>query len=424
MIAILRLVKFGSCLWLLILSLPAAAQSARLEPKRILTLEEALALAENYNPRLRAAAAGIEGSAAGIVTAKAYANPTFTFGSLGYQRGVFDPGISGMLNGFNYSQPVELPAVRRTRIEAAELGRRSSSHALDETRLLVRGAVKQAFYSVLRRKREVDLAQGTQQLLEDLRRRIQVQVNVGEAARLELTRADAEVAAARFQTRSAELRLSAALSDLSAAVGAPMDDFDPQAQLDPPALLPPLQDLRSAVMARHPSIALAETEKGRAAANFENERAQRLPRPSLWADMFQQPDVGQFRWGVTVDLPIWNRRQGNIAQAAAARKQAGAIADQRRIEINAALERAYNLYQVANQQVDLFEAGTLRQAEAALSAAEAAFRFGERGIIEVLDAQRVLRSARLDFLNAQYDRQEALVELEQLGVVTTGGGKP
>jgi len=49
-----------------------------------------------------------------------------------------------------------------------------------------------------------------------------------------------------------------------------------------------------------------------------------------------------------------------------------------------------------------------------LQAAEAAYQFGERGIIDVLDAQRVLRSARLDYLNAQFDRQAALIELEQL----------
>ena len=41
-------------------------------------------------------------------------------------------------------------------------------------------------------------------------RRIQVQVNVGEAARLELTRAEAEVASARIAVRSAELRQAAA----------------------------------------------------------------------------------------------------------------------------------------------------------------------------------------------------------------------
>ena len=52
--------------------------------------------------------------------------------------------------------------------------------------------------------------------------------------------------------------------------------------------------------------------------------------------------------------------------------------------------------------------------EAALRVAEAAYRFGERGILEVLDAQRVLRSVRADLLQARFQAQAARVVLEQL----------
>ena len=46
--------------------------------------------------------------------------------------------------------------------------------------------------------------------------------------------------------------------------------------------------------------------------------------------------------------------------------------------------------------------------------AEAAYRFGERGILEVLDAQRVLRAVRQDLLLARYELQSALIELDVL----------
>jgi cobalt-zinc-cadmium efflux system outer membrane protein len=69
---------------------------------------------------------------------------------------------------------------------------------------------------------------------------------------------------------------------------------------------------------------------------------------------------------------------------------------------------------VAGQQLAAFEQGLIQEAEEALRAAEAAYRLGERGILEVLDAQRVLRTVRLDLLNAQYDRQAALVDLDEV----------
>ena len=53
-------------------------------------------------------------------------------------------------------------------------------------------------------------------------------------------------------------------------------------------------------------------------------------------------------------------------------------------------------------------------AEAAVRVAEAAYRFGERGILDVLDAQRVLRSARLNLLEARFQVQSARIELETL----------
>ena len=46
--------------------------------------------------------------------------------------------------------------------------------------------------------------------------------------------------------------------------------------------------------------------------------------------------------------------------------------------------------------------------------AEAAYRFGERGILDVLDAQRVLRGVRADLLQARFQLQTARISLEQL----------
>ena len=49
-----------------------------------------------------------------------------------------------------------------------------------------------------------------------------------------------------------------------------------------------------------------------------------------------------------------------------------------------------------------------------LKVAEAAYRLGERGILDYLDAQRTYRSVRNDYLNAQFDRQAAQIILDRL----------
>ncbi len=366
----------------------------------------------------------MDAASAAIQTASAYANPSLTFGTLGRQQALMNTAPAGLLNGFAVNQLVELPKLRQSRIHAAEVGRQSTEFIVRETRLEVMSAVKQAYLEVLRRRSERDVAKENLTLLEDLRRRIQVQVNVGEAARLELVRADAEVASARIQVQSAELRRSIAMSTLYGAVGTPLGNVELVPLPDRPQILPTLEELRSEAVSQHPGIAFAESETRRSEAVLAFEKAQRMPQPTLWADIFQQPDAAQYRFGISLQLPLWNKRQGPIAEAQAQQRRSNSLAQQRRLEVSAAVEAAYNLYQVAGQQVDIFEAGTLRSAESAVQAAEAAFKFGERGIIEVLDAQRVLRSARLDYLNAIYDRQQALLQLEQLSGTNLIGGKP
>ncbi len=385
-----------------------------------LTLEQAFAMAEQNNPQLRVGTAQIDAARAGMVTAKAYPNPEAGY-MAGRQHARMLGAVPGAAQMYSFTQPLETRGVRETRLRVAEFGRVSSEFALAEVRIGVRAAVKQSFYQVLRRQGEIEILQENLKLVEDLRHRIQVQVEVGEAARLELVRADAEVASARNAARSGQLRLVTALSALRAAVSAPLDaSLEPVGSLDPPAVLPGLAALRADVLDRYPALAQVKAEIQRAEARLKNEVALKRPQPSIRGEFEQQPDTGLYRVGISLPLPLWNRRQGPIGEATAALEQTKAAAEWRRIEITAALEGAYGRYEVAGQQVTAFQEGVLRQSEAALEAAEAAYRFGERGIIEVLDAQRVLRSARLDYLNAQYDRQSALIDLEQLRAVDLG----
>ncbi|MBS0278238.1 MAG: TolC family protein [Proteobacteria bacterium] len=384
-------------------------------------MEEALRLAEEFSPRLQVAAAQREGAQAAITTARAYPNPELHV-ITGNQFRRLSSAEPGLLQHFSVSQQLELRSLREARIRAARLGHQGSRFALAEARLLLRAGVKQAFFQVLRREAEIDLAAENLRLVQDLRRRIGVQVEVGEAARLELTRADAEVATAQSFSRSAQLRYVNAVAWLRTAVSAPLPpQIHPVGALTVDGALPPLEELREEVLTRHPALQAAKFEIERAQARLDMEVAARKPQPSLYADFERQPDLGFYRFGITIPTPLWNRREGPIGEAAAALKQARAAAELRRIELTAELERAYGQYEVARQLVDSFERGVMRQAESALRGAEAAFKFGERGIMEVLDAQRVLRTVRLDFLNARYDLQDALIEVEQLRAAETGG---
>ena len=150
---------------------------------------------------------------------------------------------------FYFSQPLELGPLRATRIQLAQRGRDSSEIALTEIRLGVLSRVRRSFYQVLRRKRQIQLAMERLRMVEDLHRRIQVRVEVGEAGRLELLRAEAEAATARTLANSAQLELVTAMAQFRAAVAAPLSpDFDLQGDLDP---APPTLSLEQQIGRAH-----------------------------------------------------------------------------------------------------------------------------------------------------------------------------
>jgi cobalt-zinc-cadmium efflux system outer membrane protein len=393
-----------------------------LAPRVALTLDAAIATAKQNSPRLHEAASVVQRATAAGQTARAYFNPSLEiFEGQQYSRPIATPGVPGLLQHYAAYQPIEIPSERRARQQVAMSALASSQSGAEAVTLSVVSQVKHAFYNALRRREEIRHSEENLQLVQDLRRRVQVEVDVGEKGGLELTRAEAELARARFAVRSAQLQYANSIALLRVAIAAPADaNLDPQGEFEPRIPLPPLPAVREDVLRTHPAVAQTEADIQAARATLARERALRIPQPTAFAEFENQPDLRFWRTGVTIPIPLWDKRRGQIGEAKAAIAQSSAVLDQRRLELVSALERAYEQYQLADQQATSLEAGSLRAAESAVEAAKSAYRFGERGIVEVLDAQRVLQGVRGDLLDAQFVRQSALVDLEELGAMTPG----
>ena len=395
-----------------------ASQSAPL----VLSLSDAIAMAERNSPRLREASAISQRTTSAARTARAYSNPSLeVFEGEQYARAVSIPGIPGLLQHYAAYQTIEIPSERRARQNAAQFQVASSRAYQQAVMFSVVADAKRAFYSALRRREQIAHAEENLQLVQDLRRRVELEVRIGEKGRLELTRAEAEMARAQFMVRSARLQYANAIALLRVAIAAPADaNLDPKGDFSPSIALPPLEQMREEVLRAHPVVAQSQADIQRSQATLDLERALRIPRPTAFVEYENQPDLRFWRAGVTVPIPLWDRRRGQIGEAKAAISQSTAVLEQRRLELISALERSYEQYQLADQQVTSLESGSLRATESAVDAAKAAYRFGERGIVEVLDAQRVLQTVRGDLLDAQFARQTALVDLEELGAMSPG----
>jgi outer membrane protein, heavy metal efflux system len=384
-----------------------------------LTIEQALDLAEKNSPILQEGQAVVNRATAGIRSARAYTNPTVEVLE-GHQsaRPIATPGVPGFLQHYAAGQTIEIPTERRARIRVSQFDLTGAEFQLAGVRLTVAANVKRAFYDVLRRKEQLAYANDNLALVEDLRRRTALEVQVGEKGKLELTRSEAELARARAAVKTSDAQLANARAVLKAVIGTPIEEnFEPQGAPTAGVVVPPLSQLRNRVLAGHPALSEAATRTQQAQTLVEHERARRFPEPSVYGEYERQPDITFFRFGVNVPLPLWDRRKGPIGEAQAEVQRSEAANRQRRLELLAALDSAYDQYQISDQQVQGLQAGSLREAQAAVDAARSAYKFGERGILEVLDAQRVLQGVRNDLLDSLYARQNALIDLEELGAM-------
>lgn len=379
-----------------------------------LTLDRALELAERYSPRLQTAIAEVERNRSSVGTARAYPNPEIEALTGGVRARV--PGVtSGRGTSIAIGQPIDLPSHRAPRIRAAEAGLESSRRALDNERIEVRAAVKQAFFTVLRRKAEYDLQLENQRSLEQTRNRIELSVKVGERPRFELVRIEAELSNAVNQASSARLRIAQSLATLRTLTGAPLPPtLDVVGEPTPGTLTDSYESLQARLLGRHPALERARADVERAEERLRAERALTVPRPTLFAGVDRDPEQQRALVGVSIPIPVWDRRRGPIGEAVAVFQQAALAREQTRLALLGELDYNYQRLLVARQQIAAFEGGLIRQAESALRVAEAAYKYGERGFLEVLDAQRVLRGIRADFLDARFEKQSAIVELERL----------
>lgn len=382
----------------------------------VYTLEALLTRAARESPALNTSRAAQATSRAGLITARAYPNPEFAIeqGRLNARRAGADTGSNLALS---WVQPIESPWLRDARLRGANA---RVDFALAQTAALqtnLNAAIRDAFFDQLKFKAQLQGLTEDLQLTEQIRDRIAARVRIGEAPRFDLLRAENEVAGVRKNLDATRPRIRQAQLALRQLVSPSLEaDFDliltagdirPLTQTDYLAL-------KYAVVESNPDMVLARQALIGAERQVEIERQQVLPRVELRATHERDPSVSLMRIGAQVTLPLLDRREGPIAEATAEVQRARLALDERRFDSDARFEAAWQAYQGALAQESAIQNGILERARQVLLVAEAAYRLGERGIIEYLDAQRQFRLVRAELLDARLDLQRARSDLERL----------
>ena len=379
------------------------------------------ALARDSSRALLAARDQVTAARYAVDSASAFPNPELEYLSGTTRARSSLAGTPGDARSVTLTQPLDMPWRRAARIGAAEAGLEATSATTRgfEADLLAR--LRGRYFEVLRREAELRNANEDMAAMESVRSRIAKRVETGDAARFELIKADAEALNAQKTAQAAGFRVDQARSLLRQTVGVALPaEFVLSGRLGDVPALQPLDGLRRQLNESSPELARARAETVRAERQLDLERAQRWPNLALKGAYNEDPDMRASQLGVVLTIPLWDRRSGPVGEAAAQLSRARNELQAQEFSLAQTLEVAYQQYEIAQTQVTALESGILKQAEAALKVAESAYRFGERGFLEVLDAQRVYRAARAELIAARYELATAWVEIERLRAIPGG----
>ena len=379
------------------------------------SLQDLIDIAKRENPILDVLKAKEDAAKSSVVTAESFLNPEIEAGSgpSRYRTPSTNPNQKQNW-GVTLSQPLEFPNVRSARKAVAESRVNYAGYFTEATMINLSLQIKKAFYEVLQNEAILKIAEGDRDALNDIRGRVALRVDVGEAPRYELIKADTELIAAQRDADAAKLRIYESKLYLRGLVSKSIVNiFDVSGSLPPSDIALNMEQLKDDIN-KSPRLKQIKASADIAENRLRLEEKLINPGVTLKAGVDQDPDITSYRFGLSIPIPLWNQRQGLIGEAAANYREIQAQYTDQELTLRRDIEAAFQRYLIAQQQVKTFESNLLTQAESVLKVAEAAYRYGERGILEYLDAQRTYRLVRKDYLASRYDYIVAILEIEQL----------
>jgi len=399
---------------LILIALPFGTPTARCSQAAIpqgtsqapppLTLDEAIRLALEHNQSLRAQRLNIDQARANEITAALKPNPVFT--NLNEDFQIFAPSSLTLdniktnqefTNSITYT--LERGGKRLKRVQVAQDTTDVTARTVSDAERQLRFQVAQAFIGVLLARSNLEFAR------EDLSNFAQVvNINQSRLAAGDISEADyLKIALQKLQfeqdVSAAEIALvqgKAALRQLVGFETVP-EDFTvageltrhkyniTQAELERQALLerPDLQAAQSAVKLAEDTLKLAYGNRA---------------RDLTWEGEYKRNGtINGVGFGLSIEIPIHDRNQGEIARSKVAQRQAFVAAEAAQIAVLTDVRSAYSGYRTSDQVVSLFESGYLKQATDSREISNYAYLKGAASLLDLLDAERSYRATQLAY---------------------------
>jgi outer membrane protein, heavy metal efflux system len=398
----------------MVIGLVLAAMELIASPIENLSLDQAIAIAEEMHPDIAEARALVQAAEGQAQQAGSRPNPEL-IGRVEAAPFRGDTiGQADYLAGAAQIVPLGRRLSQARRVETLERDR--WLRAVESRRLEVHRAVHGAFAAALYQER----AANAQSALRDAADRTvdlaRARLAAGDATPDLLARAELESARVRREWQRCVALQEQALASLAAALGQRgIRIVSLAGELEATLEIPTLQSITHD-LAQHPAMAEAQADVAAYRARVDLARANRIPDLRVEA-LYRRVESSRqdaVDLGVSVPLPLFDRNQGRIRvaqaelEAAEARSRSTAVALDRRVrELHTRLQAA-----LLDSQV--LRADVLPRMQGVLRAYEARFDAGDIALLELLAVRRESAEVQMEFLESLRNAFEAWGDLRLL----------
>ena len=382
------------------------------------SLDEAIRLALQRNHALQAQRTMILQNQAQEITANLRPNPVISWDSQFFP--LFNPGefsASYLENqaqfDFGIGYLFERGKKRQHRLQAAkDQTSVTRSQVADDERQLVFN-VSQQFVAALLAKSTFDFAQQNQESFRQTVDISQQRYTAGDMSEGDLLKIKLQMFQFESDLAAARLAKSQALVALRQQVGyeSVPDNYDVEGELDYQPIKGNVEDLQALALRSRPDLQAAQ--QGVVAARSQLELAKANGKRDLNASFSYTHTAGisSGAFFFNIDLPIFDRNQGEIARTRYAITQSQEQQLEATQQVLTDVRNAYESLRMNEQIIKLYQGGYVDQAKQSKDIDEYSYKRGVASLLDYLDAERTYRANQLAYRQALAGYMTALEQM-------------
>lgn len=381
-----------------------------------------MALARNKD--LIAARESLRQAEAGLVQARLRQNPAI---DVSRTTDAMFGGEGDTAFSVSVSQPIELGRKRTKRIRVEETTIEVTKADIADTERRLIGQLRSLYVQAIGAASRMNLFDRLDRLNQRMVSVMEVRLRSGDASRLDSRLLAAQTNQVRAQRLVAQNQLEGTMLQIRTLVG-----FSPGEPLLLKRSQQPetIHETEAAAVQRafesRPDLKAAKLREELADAGITLAKAQAVPNATAFVRYgkesvpvvstggqrlaFDRENVMEF--GMSIPLPLFNREQGNIAEATSRRVQARSEREALETKIRREVLLAYRRWETAQRTLQILQTGVVQPNQESLQIVQFAYSLGEMRLLDIVNQQRVVVETETNLVDAQIELDSALADLQ------------